>query len=271
MQDPKEYLIQTLDELIVQLQEKRRKLILDIDIPRIPLRSSLVVCLDAGHGGTHPETGQYMTPPQMGRYYRHLNEDGSLAFEIRESDINRQTAERFATLCQAANIEVRRTYHPYLDSPLSERVRLANQFHQEALANTQTSIFISFHADAYGKTLETPIKNGKLVRSRPNGFSVFTSKGKTTSDRLADKLYQTMETLVGDRIRYRKDRSDGDDDWEANFTVLYYTLAPAILLENLFFTNYKDAQLLMSTEYQQLTAQAVFDMVVWYEKELRAR
>lgn len=248
--------LQTLDQLIRQLQQLRQELAEDLS-----RTSPLVVCLDAGHGGTHPDTGVYMTPPQRGRYYRHLNPDGSLAFEIREGDINRQIAERVADECERNRIPVVKTYHAYLDSPLTERVRLANQTHDQARAEGRTTIFISLHSDAFGKVLETPFRDGQPQRSQPNGFSVFTSRGNTRSDHLAERLYARMEARIKDPIRYRRERSDGDSDWEKNFAVLYYTKAPAILVENLFFTNYEDAQRLMSTTYQQQSALAIFDVI----------
>jgi N-acetylmuramoyl-L-alanine amidase len=42
--------------------------------------------------------------------------------------------------------------------------------------------------------------------------------------------------------------SDGDPDWESNFTVLKKTVCPAILTENLFMTNKDDVRFLMSKE-----------------------
>lgn len=46
----------------------------------------------------------------------------------------------------------------------------------------------------------------------------------------------------------RKDLSDGDPDFEENFTVIYKTKCPAILTENLFMDNKTDVAFLNSEE-----------------------
>jgi len=46
----------------------------------------------------------------------------------------------------------------------------------------------------------------------------------------------------------RKDMSDGDPDYEENFTVIYKTKCPAVLTENLFMDNKTDVAFLMSDE-----------------------
>ena len=61
---------------------------------------------------------------------------------------------------------------------------------------------------------------------------------------------------MGDRIKYRPSRSDGDPDREANFFVLKNTAMPAILIEHLFFDNFDDASLLMDDEIVERFAEA---------------
>ncbi len=252
---------QRLNRIITELEALRDSL------PVVPERK-LVLCLDAGHGGTHPETGQYMTPPQQGRYYVHFKDDGTKDFEIREGDINRKVAGYLQTYCEAAGIAVVPTYHPYLDSPLSERIRIANQTDADTRKQGKFSVFVSLHVDAQGKDNQTPFVDGKPQRSTANGFSVFTSRGLTRSDAIAEELYRQMERLHGDRIHYRRDRSDGDSDFEQNFAVLYYTTAPAILIENLFFTHYQNAQLLLDPDYQKSSARAIFETLLWWEQQV---
>ena len=46
----------------------------------------------------------------------------------------------------------------------------------------------------------------------------------------------------------RKDCTDGDPDYEENFTAIYKTKCPAILTENLFMDNKEDVAFLMSEE-----------------------
>ena len=53
----------------------------------------------------------------------------------------------------------------------------------------------------------------------------------------------------------RKDLSDGDPDFEENFTVIYKTKCPAILTENLFMDNKTDVAFLNSEEGREVITQ----------------
>ena len=87
------------------------------------------------------------------------------------------------------------------------------------------------------------------------GWCVFTSKGKTKSDDIATYVWNEMKAEFPDR-KMRLDTSDGDVDWEANFTMLYNTKCPAILTENFFMDNKDDCKLIMSNEGRQKIADA---------------
>lgn len=65
------------------------------------------------------------------------------------------------------------------------------------------------------------------------GWSAYTCKGQTRSDKLADCLYkQAGLWLPGHRLRM--DYSDGDPDIESDFAILKKTACPAVLTENGF-------------------------------------
>jgi N-acetylmuramoyl-L-alanine amidase len=51
------------------------------------------------------------------------------------------------------------------------------------------------------------------------GFSAYTSKGNTKSDPIAELIINDFIHYFPD-IKVRTDKSDGDKDWEENFTVL---------------------------------------------------
>ena len=93
----------------------------------------------------------------------------------------------------------------------------------------------------------------------------FTSKGETKSDTFAEYLYDAAEDHLADYIKnfssqkkkglydskqrpIRTDKVDGDRDFESNFTILYNTLCPAVLVENLFQDNKADVEYLLSSE-----------------------
>lgn len=73
---------------------------------------------------------------------------------------------------------------------------------------------ISIHTNAAG--------NGRQWMNA-RGWCCYTSRGQTAGDRLATCLYEAASLhLPGHKIR--KDYSDGDPDWESDFTILKNTL-----------------------------------------------
>jgi len=220
-------------------------------------KKNIHVLVDAGHGGNHPKTSNYMTPPNIGKKYRFVQEN----IEIREGVINREIANIFCDMLDSANIKYTKLHHAYLDNSLFERVQTANRIHAEKKAEGKKVVLMSFHSNAFG------FKQSGTGEA-PQGWSVWTTKGNTDSDRLADAWYLNTKKLCGQKITYRIDKSDNDFDWEANFQILFHTTMPAVLVENLFFTNLQDAKLLLNKEYQKASAKAAFNTVIWAEKNL---
>ena len=132
------------------------------------------------------------------------------------------------------------------DIPLSERVRRINAAcisHQSSPARPGISptghpnvILISIHVNAAG--------NGTKWLNA-TGWSCYTSKGQTTSDRIAECFYEAAKKNFPDR-RIRTDYSDNDPDWEENFYILRHSLCPAVLTENFFMDNHSDLEYLQS-------------------------
>lgn len=114
------------------------------------------------------------------------------------------------------------------DIPLKERVSRANAY--TSLHGKDQVIIISIHANAFG--------NGKEWTS-PKGWSIYTSKGKTESDKLATCIAQAAQKYLPN-LQIRGDFSDQDIDYEESFYILNKTISPAVLTENGFFTNKED-------------------------------
>ena len=125
------------------------------------------------------------------------------------------------------------------DIPLSERVRRINA-HCNTLGKSNV-ILISIHVNAAG--------NGTKWLNA-TGWSCYTSKGQTTSDRIAECFYEAAKKNFPDR-RIRTDYSDNDPDWEENFYILRHSLCPAILTENFFMDNPQDLVFLQSRAGKQ--------------------
>ena len=120
------------------------------------------------------------------------------------------------------------------DIPLSERVRRTNA-HCQVLGKSNV-ILISLHLNAAGD-------GTKWMNA--TGWSCYTCKGQTESDRLATCLYEAaIKNFPGRRIR--KDYSDGDPDWEENFYILRHSLCPAVLTENFFMDSLYDRDFLLN-------------------------
>jgi len=80
------------------------------------------------------------------------------------------------------------------------------------------------------------------------GWSCYTCKGQTESDRLADCLYKAAEQILKNQVIRTDYARDGDPDWEENFYILRHSLCPAVLVEQFFMDNKKDFAYLISDE-----------------------
>ena len=69
------------------------------------------------------------------------------------------------------------------------------------------------------------------------------------ADLLVPEDYDASLHLPGHKIR--KDYSDGDPDWESDFTILKNTLCASTLSENLFHDNPQDLAFLESAHGRQ--------------------
>ena len=129
------------------------------------------------------------------------------------------------------------------DIPLSERVRRVNA-HCTAFGKTNV-ILISIHVNAAGD-------GSKWMNA--TGWSCYTCKGQTESDRLATCLYDAAIKNFPDK-RIRTDFSDADSDWEGGFYILRKSLCPAVLTENFFMDKLSDRDYLQS----EVGKQAIVD------------
>ena len=100
-------------------------------------------------------------------------------------------------------------------------------------------LFMSLHVDAAG--------NGRDWLNA-TGYSVYTTKGKTQSDDLAECILKRFRAEFPE-LRGRFDSTDGDLDKEENFTVIYKANCPAVLIEWLFQDNRADVERLQSDDY----------------------
>ena len=141
-----------------------------------------------------------------------------------------------------------------IDISLAERVKRANNKCNQL--GTKNVLLLSVHVNAAG--------NGQWLNAK--GWSCFTSRGLTKSDKIADELYKVAEELMPNRTM-RKDYSDGDADWEAGFYILKNTKCPAVLTENFFMDNKEDLAYLTSAEGRKAIIATHVEGVINYIKK----
>ena len=179
----------------------------------------MIIVIDAGHN--YSDTWQKMSPKK---------EDGTRFYEYQS---NRRIARKLSLELDKLGIEYTYTIHPddRNDMSLQNRVGKANAVaYKEGKDNV---LFISLHSDALG-TAE------KWYDA--NGYSIFTSVGDTKSDKYA----KVFEEVAKEKLEPCKKKVRGL--YEKNFYVLKHTICPAILLEQLFYSNEEDLEFLESDE-----------------------
>lgn len=183
-----------------------------------------VILLDCGHAKS---TAGKRSPKR---------DDGTQFFEYVS---NRQIGVLIAK--KIKNLGVRYHYVMSLDEEkdksLTARANTANAYASKYGAGN--CLLISLHSNACG--------DGEEWVDKARGWSVYTTKGKTNSDKYATIFYEEALKLLPDfGMTLRKDTQDGDPDYEENFTVIYKTSCPAVLIEALFYTSRVDLEFLDS-------------------------
>lgn len=171
---------------------------------------------------------------------------------FREFLFNREIAQEAERELRKKGYECERIVKCAMDVSLSQRVKIVNEYCAEY--GTKNVVLISIHVNAAGDGSE-------WMDAR--GVCIFTSKGKTKSDELADiYIEEADKNFIGHKIR--KDYSDGDADWEENYYILKHTKCPAVLIENFFMDNKEDLAYLQSPEGKKAIVKTIVDAVIRY-------
>ena len=162
--------------------------------------------------------------------------------QLKEYEFNRDIVGRIAYRCKMNGIPFHVLVTEAKDISLKERVKRVNELCHKHLG----CWFISVHANAAAKP------------NTASGWSVWTSKGRTTRDKYADIFWEEAYKELAQTFSIRKEQSDGDKDYESNFYVLKNTICPAVMSENLFMDNENDCRFLMSEEGRERIADIHF-------------
>lgn len=153
---------------------------------------------------------------------------------LREYSYNREIARRVVSDLIDRGHDAELLVPELTDISLQIRCNRVNNICRQL--GTSNVILVSIHVNAAG---------GDSRWHNATGWSVYTSKGQTRADALADSLAQAAKkALQGKKIR--SDWTDGDIDIEENFYILRHTLCPAVLTENFFMDSQQDKDYLLS-------------------------
>lgn len=192
-----------------------------------------MILIDAGHGVDTPGK---------------RSPDGA----FREYLWNRQVAGKIAARLKDRDIDAAQVVTELNDIPLKTRAERVNGVCGRLGASNV--LLLSIHSNAAG--------NGTAWMNA-RGWSCYTTVGQTESDNVAERLYDAFESAFPER-RIRKDMTDGDRDWEANFYILKNTRCPAVLLENFFYDNAEECRWLLQEETKDRIAAAAVEGVMKY-------
>ena len=130
------------------------------------------------------------------------------------------------------------------DISLTERANRINRYCTQY--GSENCLMISVHANAAG--------NGNWMNAR--GWSVYTTKGLTNSDKYADIFFEEAKLLLPKyNMTVRDSHLPYTHSWEENFTIIYKSRCPAILTENLFYDNKQDLEFLKSNQGRAIISQ----------------
>ena len=171
---------------------------------------------------------------------------------FREPFYNREIAKRVVSDLQDRGYDAELLVPEDDDISLVERVRRVNA--ACFLLGKQNVILVSIHVNAAG--------NGSKWLNA-TGWSVYTCKGQTESDRLAEILCEAaIKNFPGRRIR--TDFSDGDSDWEEGFYILRKSLCVAVLTENFYMDSHSDLGYLQSRAGKQAVIDTHVEGIIEY-------
>ena len=165
---------------------------------------------------------------------------------------NREIVRRVEKRLNELGITYFNTYNPdaKYDLGLSKRAEAGNKIARQYGAGNV--LFISVHSNAAG--------NGGWMNAR--GWAIYTTRGQNNSDKYAERFVRQAEiecARVGRKVR--KDTSDGDGDYEANFTVIQKTICPSVLIEEFFYDNKEEMEWMLTEEGKETCTNIIVNTI----------
>ena len=181
------------------------------------IKETPVVVVDAGHGGTDPGK---------------VGVDGSL-----EKDINLAVAERLKTYLEQDDVKVimTRETDTGLYSETDSRKKMADMKKRcEIIEESGADLVVSIHQNSYHQ-------------ENVSGAQVFYYRKSEKGKRLAEILQKRFDYALGDQNRRKAKPND-------SYYLLLHVKCPIVIVECGFLSNWKEAALLKTEEYQDRVA-----------------
>tara|TARA_Y100000361_G_C11162000_1_gene348093 strand:+ start:24713 stop:25348 length:636 start_codon:yes stop_codon:yes gene_type:complete len=208
---------------------------------------SVVWLLDSGHGSTDPLNCQPVTPGKRSPVFP----KGSV-FEgqtLIEGTRNRAVMNYLIALMRENGHEYRIICDTWKDCSLSSRTNKANEIIRSNIDPNVEFVYLSIHHNAFKSDWNTA-----------NGVSTHVYPGSKLGKEYGE-IFQ-KEIVESTEMKSRGIR-------ESNFYVLRKTICPAVLTENGFMTNLKDASFAMSEGGSQKIAAGHFAAIKKIENEIK--
>jgi len=193
--------------------------------------------LDNGHGAINPATQKPVTPGKRGPEFPKGHDfEGKVLIEgVR----NRAVVDHLSKMLQKEGFKFTNLVDTWKDTPLRDRTNKANAIARDS---DFACVYLSIHHDAFGK--------GEF--NSANGCGAFAFSKTSRSFPLAEIFSDTIPAATGLKKRGTK---------TANFWVLGKTSCLAVLTENGFMTNLKDASFAMTDAGSRKIAKGHFDAI----------
>lgn len=186
-----------------------------------------VVVIDAGHGGNDPGK---------------IGVDGSL-----EKDINLQIAKRLQKYLEASDVEVilTRKDDNGLYSEKDSRKKVADMNKRcEIINKAKPTLTVSIHQNSYHQ-------------EEVYGGQVFYYKRSEKGKKLAEILQKRFDYVLGEKNTRLAKPND-------NYFLLLHAKTPIVIVECGFLTNWKEAALLNTEDYQDRMAWTIHMGIMEY-------
>lgn len=184
------------------------------------------ILLDNGHG---VDTPGKCSPDSLKGYT-------SSPYLFREYAWAREVAQACWSVLKMRGYDVELLVPEEKDIPLATRAQRVNNICRKVGKNNV--ILVSIHVNAAGD-------GRKWMTAR--GWSIFTSKGETRADVLADEIHAVARKEFKAPLKVRTNFDKYlQRDFEENFYILKNTNCPAVLVENFFQDNREDVLYLKS-------------------------